>query len=61
MNELSKNAKFIQDKLQDKLSENNIKKVLELPSSTRTAKDAAFSIGCKIEQIAKLLIFKTKK
>lgn len=58
MNELSKNAKFIQNKL----SENNIEtKVLELPSSTKTAKDAAFSIGCKIEQIAKSLIFKTEK
>ena len=35
-------------------------KVLELPSSTRTAVDAASSIGCDIVQILKSLIFKTK-
>lgn len=34
--------------------------VLELPSSTRTADDAALSIGCNISQIVKSLIFKTK-
>lgn len=36
-------------------------KVLELPSSTRTAVDAAKSIGCDIAQIVKSLIFKTKE
>ena len=36
-------------------------KVIELPSSTRTALDAATSIGCDIKQIVKSLIFKTKK
>lgn len=35
--------------------------VLELPSSTRTAADAASSIGCKVTQIVKSLIFRTKK
>ncbi len=35
-------------------------KVLELPNSTRTANDAALSIGCTISQIVKSLIFKTK-
>ena len=35
-------------------------KVLELPSSTRTASDAAASIGCDISQIIKSLVFKTK-
>lgn len=35
-------------------------KVLELPSTTRTAVDAAASIGCDISQIVKSLIFKTK-
>lgn len=34
-------------------------KVIELPSSTRTALDAASSIGCNVAQIAKSLIFKT--
>ncbi len=36
-------------------------KVLELPSSTRTAIDAASSIGCDIGQIVKSLVFRTKK
>ena len=36
-------------------------KVLGLPSSTRTASDAASSIGCDIAQIVKSLIFKTKE
>ena len=31
--------------------------VVELPSSTRTAKEAAGSIGCSVAQIAKSLIF----
>jgi prolyl-tRNA editing enzyme YbaK/EbsC (Cys-tRNA(Pro) deacylase) len=35
-------------------------KVLELPSSARTASDAVSSIGCDIAQIVKSLIFKTK-
>lgn len=35
-------------------------KVKELPGSTRTAEDAASSIGCDVAQIVKSLIFKTK-
>ncbi|HVW99592.1 MAG TPA: YbaK/EbsC family protein, partial [Candidatus Babeliaceae bacterium] len=35
-------------------------RVLELPSSTRTAQDAANTIGCTVDQIVKSLIFKTK-
>lgn len=35
--------------------------IKEFPSSTRTAQDAANSIGCHLSQIAKSLIFKTKK
>ena len=35
--------------------------VQELGSSTRTAQDAADSIGCKVEQIVKSLIFKGKE
>jgi len=54
---LSKSAQSVQNVLDQK----GIKtKVLELPSSTRTAQDAANTIGCKIEQIVKSLIFKTK-
>jgi len=32
--------------------------VVELPESTRTAVDAAAAIGCRVEQIAKSLIFR---
>ena len=35
--------------------------VVELPDSTRTAKEAAAAIGCKVEQIVKSLIFKTRE
>lgn len=31
--------------------------VMELPASTRSAKDAAAAIGCKVEEIAKSIIF----
>jgi len=35
--------------------------VKELPDSTRTAQEAADSIGCTVSQIAKSLVFKEKK
>lgn len=54
---LSKNAKAIQNVLFQKgLST----KVIELSSSTRTAQDAATTIGCEVAQIVKSLLFKTK-
>jgi prolyl-tRNA editing enzyme YbaK/EbsC (Cys-tRNA(Pro) deacylase) len=34
--------------------------VVELPASTRTAKEAASTIGCTLAQIAKSLLFKTQ-
>jgi prolyl-tRNA editing enzyme YbaK/EbsC (Cys-tRNA(Pro) deacylase) len=34
--------------------------VVELPSSTRTAQEAAQAIGCSVAQIAKSLVFKTQ-
>jgi len=36
-------------------------KVIELPSSTRTAQEAADSIGCAVAQIAKSLVFQEKE
>jgi prolyl-tRNA editing enzyme YbaK/EbsC (Cys-tRNA(Pro) deacylase) len=54
---LTKSAEAVQTAL-DEIG--LICKVLELPSSTRTASDAAASIGCDISQIIKSLIFKTK-
>jgi len=34
--------------------------VVELPATTRSAKEAAHAIGCQVEQIAKSLVFKGK-
>ena len=34
--------------------------VVELPASTRSAAEAANSVGCQVGQIAKSLVFKTK-
>ncbi len=36
-------------------------KVVELPGSTRTAVEAAEAVGCKVDQIAKSLVFKGKQ
>ena len=55
---LAKSAEAVQKAL----DQNGLEcKVLEIPSSTRTAADAAMSIGCDISQIVKSLIFKTKE
>lgn len=54
---LAKSAQSVQAVLDKKGLEC---KVIELPNSTRTAQDAASSIGCDIAQIVKSLIFKTK-
>jgi len=35
--------------------------IIELPNSTRTAVEAAQAVGCDVAQIAKSLIFKTKR
>ena len=52
---LSRSAK----KIQDVLSARGINiEVVELPSSTRTAAEAASAIGCKVAQIAKSIIFR---
>lgn len=55
---LSKSAQIVQDTLKEKGLEFN---VVELSNSTRTADDAAKSIGCTAGQIVKSLIFKTKE
>lgn len=51
---ITKNAQLIQDSLQG-LGIGN--RVFELPESTRTAIEAAKSIGCSVSQIVKSLIF----
>ncbi len=35
--------------------------VVELPASTRTAKEAAAAVGCSVAQIAKSIVFRTKR
>jgi prolyl-tRNA editing enzyme YbaK/EbsC (Cys-tRNA(Pro) deacylase) len=35
--------------------------VVELPASTRTAQEAAAAIGCRVEQIAKSLVFRGRE
>ncbi|HEB63939.1 MAG TPA: YbaK/EbsC family protein [Chloroflexi bacterium] len=36
-------------------------RVIEMPVSTRTAAEAAEAVGCQVGQIAKSLVFKTRK
>ena len=56
--ELSSSAQKVQDVLEDfGLS----LQVVELPASTRSAVDAADSIGCELGQIIKSIIFKGKR
>jgi prolyl-tRNA editing enzyme YbaK/EbsC (Cys-tRNA(Pro) deacylase) len=57
MDELSSSARKVQEVLQIRgLSF----RVVELPASTRTAREAAEAIGCQVGQIAKSLVFKGK-
>jgi prolyl-tRNA editing enzyme YbaK/EbsC (Cys-tRNA(Pro) deacylase) len=57
--ELSASAQRVQRALEER--EFGHCKVVELPSSTRTAQEAAQSIGCRVEQIVKSLIFRAKQ
>src|SRR5512136_2085842 len=54
---LSSSAKKVQDAMQQLGFQN---RVVELPATTRSAADAAQAIGCKVEQIAKSIVFRTK-
>lgn len=53
--ELSRSARRVQDALAELGFEMN---VIELPQSTRSAKDAAQAVGCEVGQIAKSLVFR---
>jgi prolyl-tRNA editing enzyme YbaK/EbsC (Cys-tRNA(Pro) deacylase) len=55
---LSHNARRVQDSLAALGFSFEVK---ELPGSTRTAAEAAASIGCSVAQIAKSLVFKEEK
>ena len=54
--ELSRSARRIQDVLS---ALGTGFEVVELPSTTRTAVEAATAIGCSVEQIAKSILFRT--
>lgn len=54
---LSASAQKVQDTL---LALGFSCQVVELPQTTRSAAEATEAIGCRVEQIAKSLIFKTK-
>jgi prolyl-tRNA editing enzyme YbaK/EbsC (Cys-tRNA(Pro) deacylase) len=54
--ELTPSAQKVQDALQELGVQLEVKL---MPATTRTAKDAAAAIGCRVEQIAKSLIFRT--
>ncbi len=48
-------------KVQDALDRHGVScEVVELPGSTRTAQEAAQAVGCRVEQIAKSLVFQCK-
>ncbi|MBC8017248.1 MAG: YbaK/EbsC family protein [Verrucomicrobia bacterium] len=50
------------NRVQDYLTEKGFSfEVRELPGSTRTAQEAADSIGCEVAQIAKSLVFREKE
>lgn len=53
--QLSPTAKRFRDMLEER---GHAFEVVELPDSTRTARDAASAIGCTVSQIAKSLIFR---
>jgi prolyl-tRNA editing enzyme YbaK/EbsC (Cys-tRNA(Pro) deacylase) len=56
--ELSSNARKVQQALE---AQGLPCQVVELPSSTRTAMEAAQSIGCEVGQIVKSLVFREKE
>ena len=55
---LSASARRVQEALAQKHVDLT---VVELPASTRTAPDAAKAVGCRVAEIAKSLVFKSKQ
>jgi prolyl-tRNA editing enzyme YbaK/EbsC (Cys-tRNA(Pro) deacylase) len=58
MTQLSKSAEIVQRALCEKRLEFE---VVELTASTRTANDAATTLGCEVGQIIKSLLFRSKE
>jgi prolyl-tRNA editing enzyme YbaK/EbsC (Cys-tRNA(Pro) deacylase) len=56
--ELSASAQKVQDVLH---TLGYVSRVVELPDSTRTAREAAQAIGCQVGQIVKSLVFRGKQ
>jgi prolyl-tRNA editing enzyme YbaK/EbsC (Cys-tRNA(Pro) deacylase) len=49
-------------KVQDALTARGFScRIIQMPATTRTAKEAAEAIGCTVAQIAKSLVFKTRQ
>lgn len=60
-NGLAKSLKESAQRIQTKLAElGYANEVIELPDSTRTAREAADAIGCDVGQIAKSIVFRLK-
>lgn len=55
---LSASARKVQEYLQEKGVDLT---VMELPGSTRTAQEAADTVGCEVRQIAKSLVFRGRE
>src|SRR5213594_2089869 len=56
---MAENLSASAQRVQDALHAFGLKcQVMELPASTRTADEAAKTIGCRVEQIAKSLLFR---
>lgn len=58
MTKLKNSAQIVQTRLKEKGFTNE---VIELPASTRTAQEAADALGCKVDQIAKTIVFKLRE
>ncbi|WP_195571792.1 YbaK/EbsC family protein [Paenibacillus sp. 1001270B_150601_E10] len=58
MKALAKSAQHVQDVL---IQQGYRNQVIELPDSTRSAQEAADTIGCQVSQIAKSIIFRIKE
>src|SRR5258708_29238677 len=56
--ELSGSARKVQEALEMRGFSSH---VVELPDSTRTAREAAQAVGCRVEQIGKSLVFKGQR
>lgn len=57
MTQLKQSAQVVQELIHQKGYDNE---VIELPASTRTAQEAANALDCKVDQIAKTIVFKLR-